>query len=155
MGQSPVPVAAKSSLLIALCSLLALVLVGGGIWWFTSKNSSSNSAVETSVITKSDEELKQEIMDSLRGKQGLGQSADMPAVENALPARVKVKGRHVHLRTAPVIRSSNILTDAYGYKIYAPTGGILEVVGEANDFWQVRYNGGTYYVSKIYAKPYD
>ncbi len=64
---------------------------------------------------------------------------------------VVVDGVHVRLRFTPEINSYNILSDSRGHSIYPYKGEYLEYLGEAGDFYYVRYNGYDLYISKRHA----
>ena len=64
---------------------------------------------------------------------------------------VVVDGVHVRLRFTPEINSYNILSDSRGHSIYPYKGEYLEYLGEAGDFYYVRYNGYDPYISKRHA----
>ncbi len=64
---------------------------------------------------------------------------------------VVVDGVHVRLRFTPEINSYNILSDSRGHSIYPYKGEYLQYLGEAGDFYYVRYNGYDLYISKRHA----
>ena len=71
------------------------------------------------------------------------------------PSRVRVTGVHVRLRTSPTTNSNyNIVTYTNGQPVYPDKGEVLECVGQASDFYKVRYLGYTYYISKQFTEPY-
>lgn len=63
---------------------------------------------------------------------------------------VKVNGTHVRLRHSPSLQSK-IYSNSNGYPIYPDKGDLLEYTGERGDFYQVRYQGRTLYISKQYS----
>ena len=71
------------------------------------------------------------------------------------PSRVRVTGVHVRLRTSPTTYSNdNIVKYSNGVPVYPEKGEVLECVGQASDFYKVRYMGYTYYISKQFTEPY-
>ena len=67
---------------------------------------------------------------------------------------VTVTGTNVRLRTKPSLQSETLTTSA-GVNIHPNKGEKLECLGEAGDFYKVKYKGKVVYISKKFAKAND
>ncbi len=71
---------------------------------------------------------------------------------SSVPSRVVITGDRVVLRFGP---GKNYSTLTYGgQNTHLYRGDVLTCVGVKGDWWRVVYDGGYYYVSRIYARPY-
>ena len=66
--------------------------------------------------------------------------------------QVVVTGNGVRLRLGPSLRSET-LTDNKGVNIHPNKGDKLECLGEASDFYKVKFKGRTVFISKQFATP--
>ena len=66
--------------------------------------------------------------------------------------QVTVTGTGVRLRLGPSMRSET-LTDSKGVNIHPKKGQKLECLGEVGDFYKVKFNQRTVFVSKQFATP--
>lgn len=64
------------------------------------------------------------------------------------PQYVVVDGVNVRVRTTPDINDYNIITDSYGNNLHPDKGQHLDYLGEEGDFYLVRFNGNSVYISK-------
>jgi hypothetical protein len=65
--------------------------------------------------------------------------------------KVYVNGVNVRLRTSPEISDYNIITDGYGKNLHPNKGERLEYLGEAGDFYYIRFRGIEAYISKQFS----
>lgn len=70
-------------------------------------------------------------------------------------SQVRVTGTNVRLRKTPEINSYNIIQDDYGYNVHPPKGDVLEVLGEEEEFYLVRYSYYEAYISKQFTVPVE
>ncbi len=68
----------------------------------------------------------------------------------AWATNVVVDGTNVRLRLGPST-SYNMLTDAKGNTVYVNKGDVLEYVATCDNFYKVKFNGKTVYVSRDYS----
>ena len=79
--------------------------------------------------------------------------ASQPSVQPAQGVKtVVVKGNDVRLRLGPGT-SFGFLANADGHAFLLRNGESLPCAGEIADWYKVKYQGKTYYVSKRYATP--
>ena len=67
--------------------------------------------------------------------------------------KVKVTGKNVRLRTTPDINDGNIIKKSDGTNLHPNKGEVLECLGQAGDFYRVKFNGKEAYISKQFAEP--
>lgn len=65
--------------------------------------------------------------------------------------KVYVNGVNVRLRTSPEINNYNIITDGYGKNLHPNKGERLEYLGDAGDFYYIRFRGIEAYISKQFS----
>lgn len=75
----------------------------------------------------------------------------MVALACAATDYVTVTGTNVRLRLQPSLQSET-LTNSRGENLHPAKGQRLEVLGQAGDFYKVRFNGKQVYISKQFAK---
>ncbi len=63
---------------------------------------------------------------------------------------VVVNGVHVRLRWGPSLNAA-VYTNGYGTPIYPARGARLTYLGQAGNWYKVRYNGNVLYISKDYS----
>ena len=67
--------------------------------------------------------------------------------------QVKVTGTNVRLRTSPEINNSNIIKSSNGTNLHPKKGATLDCIGEAGEFYKVKYQDKEAYISKQFAEP--
>lgn len=76
------------------------------------------------------------------------EDAEPVASHEETPQYVVVDGVNVRVRTTPDINDYNIITDSYGNNLHPDKGQYLDYLGEEGDFYLVRFNGNSVYISK-------
>lgn len=76
------------------------------------------------------------------------EDAEPVASHEETPQYVVVDGVNVRVRTTPDINDYNIITDSYGNNLHPDKGQHLDYLGEEGDFYLVRFNGNSVYISK-------
>jgi len=152
--------------LYALIGVLVAVIIGGAAYFFINKNSNDKAALE--LLKKNQEELaskNKELAEQnaklAEGKQdtkiiireGAAHAAEHRAVSaggSSSGAKVVINGTGVRLRFAPSL-DAGYLTWANGATRAPKKGAKLEYRGEDSDWYEVRYLGQIFYVSKEYS----
>lgn len=152
--------------LYALVGVLVVVVLGGAAYFFINKSNSDKETLE--LLKKNQEELasknkelveqntklsenKQDTKIIIR--EGAVHAAEHRAVSaggSAGGAKVVINGTGVRLRFAPDL-NAGYLTWANGATRAPKKGARLEYIGEDSDWYEVRYLGQTFYVSKEYS----
>ncbi|MBQ7690929.1 MAG: hypothetical protein IJT30_07065 [Muribaculaceae bacterium] len=70
---------------------------------------------------------------------------------SAAAAYVVVTGTNVRLRLKPSLKSET-LTNSHGENVHPAKGEKLELLGDAGDFYKVRYKGQVVYISKQFTQ---
>ena len=70
---------------------------------------------------------------------------------SAVAAHVVVTGTNVRLRLKPSLKSET-LTNSRGENVHPAKGEKLELLGDAGDFYKVRYKGQVVYISKQFSQ---
>lgn len=79
--------------------------------------------------------------------------SDAKANSDNAVKKVKVTGTNVRLRTTPEINNSNIIKGSKGRNLHPKKGETLDCIGEAGEFYRVKFQGKEAYISKQFAKP--
>ena len=157
---APLPESPKSggsrTVMIVLISLLGLMLAGGIAWAVYEFALNDEGSKPAMTMSKTDEEIKQQVMDSLNSYQGIPSQGKVSNGQSGTPTRVVVTGDGVRLRTSPEINDYNIHRNRYGREVHPYKGQSLPYKGESGLFYLVVYKGDTYYIAKEFTRPrYD
>ena len=98
-----------------------------------------NKGEALAILTENDKKYSTDLVSSAKSSR-VGFASDI----------VIVTGNSVRLRKGPSL-NSDIITDFYWNNIHPAKGAHLEYLGEAADFYRVRYNGMECWISKQYS----
>ncbi|MBQ6087436.1 MAG: zinc-ribbon domain-containing protein [Bacteroidales bacterium] len=115
--------------------------------WLYNQAVSFDEAKAKSVFEKNDAQYGTNIGELAKSVKAAVSAAGLSSSQFA--RSVVVTGVNVRLRRGPSLEAE-IVTDFYGNNVHPNKGDYLEYVGEASDFYKVRYNGEEVWISKDY-----
>ena len=161
----------NKGLLYAIIAVLAALLIGGAAYYFISQNNEKEAAqaeqmaqlkkqqdelaTQNKELTEKNEQLAEENAKKQETKVIVQKSAEHAAEHRAVSAgsskgKVVINGEGVRLRFAPSL-NAGYLTWENGKTRAPKKGAKLDYVGEDGDWYQVKYLGHTFYVSKEFS----
>lgn len=160
----------NKGLLYGIIALLAALLIGGAAWYFISQNNAKNDAQaekleqlqqqqqELADKNKELEEQNEKLTEEQKAQPTkiiVQKQAEHAAEHRAVSAggnkaKVVINGTGVRLRFGPSL-NAGYLTWANGQTRAPKKGARLDYTGEDGDWYQVKYLGHTFYVSKEFS----
>lgn len=163
-GGTPNNGGGNNVLLYVIIGILVAVILGGTAYFFISRSNSEKEELE--LLKKNQEELASKNQELAEQNAKLAESkkdtkiiinkgAEHASEHRAVSAggrgaKVVINGTGVRLRFAPSL-DAGYLTWANGATRAPRKGAKLEYRGEDSDWYEVRYLGHTFYVSKEYS----